>query len=97
MPRESATEEMLHHVKKKNIYIYKQYALSCFPTWLKAPETAQRQAEDATSKIQILASLYWRKSPFISIGLILDWDLCVGIIPCQVPQRPIPIPMHLVV
>lgn len=51
----------------------------------KAPEPSQGQAVNATTKIQILASLYWQKSPSISIYLILDWDLCVGIIPCQFP------------
>lgn len=51
----------------------------------KAPESPQGQAVNATTKIQILASLYWQMSPSISIYLILDWDLCVGIIPCQFP------------
>lgn len=51
----------------------------------KAPGSPQGQAVSANTKTQILASLYWQKSPSISIYLILDWDLCVGIIPCQFP------------
>jgi len=58
----------------------------------KTPESPQRQAVDAPNKIQILASLYRQKYPSISTRLILDWDICVAITPCQFPQRLIPIP-----
>lgn len=51
----------------------------------KAPKSPQGQAVNANSKIQILASVYWQKSPSISIYLILDWGLRAGIIFCQFP------------